>query len=102
MTSECAKIFFQAVEALLNKPLSELLISVGEPKVEEEPEMVAQEEETGLAALTDKMVSIQSTLNFLHTGQGYPRVLPGQTILISPMLSHPGPDKNHMYLMHRL
>ena len=28
--------------------------------------------------------------------------LPGPTILISPMLSHPGPDKNHMYLMHRL
>ena len=24
------------------------------------------------------------------------------TNLISPMLSHPGPDKNHVYLMHRL
>lgn len=45
----------KAVEALLNKPLSELLISVGEPKVEEEPETVVQEEETGLAALADKM-----------------------------------------------
>ena len=43
-----------------------------------------------------------STPVFLHTGYGYPRVLPGPTILISPMLSHPGLDKNHMYLMHRL
>ena len=30
---------------------------------------------------------------FLHTRQEYPSVLPGPTILISPMLSHPGPDK---------
>ena len=29
-------------------------------------------------------------------------VLPGPTILISPMLSHPGRDKNHVYLMHWL
>ena len=41
-------------------------------------------------------------MHFLHTGYGYPRVLPGPTILISPMLSQPGPDKNHVYLMHRL
>ena len=39
-------------------------------------------------------------MHFLHTGYGYPRVLPGPTILISPMLSQPGPDKNHVYLMH--
>ena len=83
MTSE-SKIFFQAVEALVNKPLSELLISVGEPKVEEEPETVAQEEETGLAALADKMVSIQSTVNFLHTGQGYPGICLGRQFLSHP------------------
>ena len=29
-------------------------------------------------------------------------VLPGLTILISPMLPHPGPDKNHVNLMHLL
>ena len=28
--------------------------------------------------------------------------LPGPTVLISTMLSHPGPDKNHVYLMHWL
>ena len=32
--------------------------------------------------------------SFLHTGIGYSRVLPGPTILISPMLSHLGPEKN--------
>ena len=31
-----------------------------------------------------------------------PRVLPEPSILILPMLSHPGPDKNHVYLMHWL
>ena len=30
------------------------------------------------------------------------RVSPVSTNLISPMLSHPGPDKNHVYLMHLL
>ena len=41
-------------------------------------------------------------LDFLHTREGYPRVSPVPTNLISPMLSHPGPDKNHVYLMHWL
>ena len=39
---------------------------------------------------------------FLHTIQGYPSVLPGLTVFISPMLSYPGPDKNHLNLMHWL
>ena len=39
---------------------------------------------------------------FLHTGLGYSRVLPGPTILISPLLSHTGLNKNHAYLMHML
>ena len=39
---------------------------------------------------------------FLHTRYGYTRVSPVPTNLISPILSHPGPDKNHVYLMHRL
>ena len=46
--------------------------------------------------------AIASDDYFLHTGYEYPRVLPGLTILISPTLSHPGPDKNHANLMHWL
>ena len=38
--------------------------------------------------------------SFLHTRKGYPRDSPVPTNLISPMLSHPGPDKNHLYIMH--
>ena len=34
---------------------------------------------------------------FLHTGYGYPYVLPGPTILISSMLSHTGPDKTRVF-----
>ena len=35
--------------------------------------------------------------SFLHTRKGYPRVSPVPTNRISPMLSHPGPDKNYVY-----
>ena len=36
---------------------------------------------------------------FLHTGYRYQRVSLGPTILISIMLPHPGPDKNHVNLI---
>ena len=52
----------------------------------------------GLSPGTGRQAVVQ--LFFLYTG--YPRVLPGLTILISPMLSHPGPDKNHVNLIRWL
>ena len=45
---------------------------------------------------------LNTLLLFLRNGYGYLLVLSGQTILISPMLSHPALDKNHMYLIHWL
>ena len=40
--------------------------------------------------------------NFSCTPDKDIRILPGLTILISPMFFHPGPDKNHVNLMHWL